>query len=96
MGAMKKRMVLISAAVLLVMMVIGGVAMAQISTSYDLSWHVLAGGGEPSTSVSFAANSTVGQATIGWVSNSTYGMGVGYWYGAMAPYRIFLPLVLKD
>ncbi len=92
---MNKQMVFIGAAALLVVLLLTGIAAAQTSASFDLSWHVLAGGGGQAAGTTYAANHTVGQGTIGWADSSSYGAGIGYWYGAMGGYRIFLPLVLK-
>jgi hypothetical protein len=91
-----KQMVLIGAAALLVVLLLTGIATAQTSASFDLSWHVLAGGGGQAAGTTYAANYTVGQGTIGWTDSGSYGAGIGYWYGATGGYRIFLPLVLKN
>ncbi|MCJ7642217.1 MAG: hypothetical protein MUO29_10040 [Desulfobacterales bacterium] len=54
------------------------------------------GGGGPASSANYAVNLTVGQAVIGASSSANYGGGVGYWYGAAAQYRIYLPLLLRN
>ncbi len=56
--------------------------LAQTSTSFDQTWHVLAGGGAPASSASFAANGTLTQAAIGVSQGSSYRAESGYWYGA--------------
>ena len=93
---MNKQMAFIGSAALLVALLLTGIAVAQTSASFDLSWHVLGGGGGQATNSDYAINCTVGQGAASWTSNSNYGIGVGYWYGAGGEYRIFLPLVLKD
>jgi hypothetical protein len=56
-----------------------GIAYAGASTNYDLSWHVIGGGGCEMTSASYAMQSTVGQTAIG-VASDGYTIEAGYWY----------------
>ena len=49
-----------------------GVAYAQSSASFDLSWNVLGGGGGESESVSFAAGSTIGQPLAGSSESASF------------------------
>jgi hypothetical protein len=91
-----KQLAFIGAAALIVVLLLTGTAIAQSSASFDLSWHVLAGGGDQAAGTTYIADCTVGQGTIGWIDSGSYGAGIGYWYGVTEGYRIFLPLVLKD
>jgi hypothetical protein len=59
------------------------IAYAQVSTNYDLSWHVLSGSGGQMDSASYIQKSTAGQV-IGSSESSNYRMGAGYWYGAVS------------
>ena len=93
---MNKQALFVGLTALLVALLLAGIAVAQTSASFDLSWHVLAGGGGQTAGTTYAANCTVGQGTIGWTDSGSYGAGVGYWYGATGGYHIFLPLVLKN
>ena len=64
--------------VLLGLLCLTSIAYAQVSTNYDLSWHVIGGGAMDSTS--YALRGTVGQ--IIWSSESSnYRLGAGYWNG---------------
>lgn len=56
-------------------------ALAQSSADYDLSWHVIAGGGGVSQSASFRVDGTVGQAVSGPPHSAANGFVVqsGYW-----------------
>ena len=56
------------------------IAYAQVSTNYDLSWHVIGGGGGAMNSASYVLRSTVGQI-IGLSSSDNYRMEAGYWNG---------------
>ena len=91
---MNKRTLLIGVAGLVVALLIAGVALAQTSTSFDLSWHVLAGGGGRADSTHYAINGTLGQAAVGFSDSTSYGMQSGYWQN-WPDYRIYLPLTLK-
>ena len=55
--------------------------LAQTSTNYDQTWHVMAGGGAPASSASFAANGTMTQVAIGVSQGSNYRAESGYWHG---------------
>ena len=69
--------------VLVGLLCLTGIAYAQVSTNYDLSWHVLSGSGGQMDSASYVQRSTVGQV-IGSLESSNYRMGAGYWYGAVS------------
>ena len=92
---MKRTAIPLALAALLLL--VGGV-LAMSSTNYRLDWYELltGGGGGPSSSTSYAVNFTVGQTAIGTSSSTNYVAGLGYWYGAGAQYRVYLPLILRD
>lgn len=92
---MNKQMLLIGMVGLLVVLLLVSVALAQTSTSFDLSWHVLAGGGGRADSAHYAMNGTVGQAAVGFSDSASYGVQSGYWQN-WPDYVIYLPLVLKE
>jgi hypothetical protein len=75
-------------------------AAAQTSTSYNLEWHVVGGGGGPLTSTSYAVNSTAGQkaASPPHSESSHYAVSGGYWFGgSLAPtWQVYLPLVFRS
>jgi len=79
-------------------LLLAGSVLAMSSTNYRLDWFtpMTGGGGAPASSASYAVNLTVGQTVIGASSSANYGAGLGYWYGAVAQFRIFLPVVLKN
>jgi len=84
--------------VLLAFFLLAGSALAMRSTNYWLDWFTPAtgGGGGPASSTNYAVNFTVGQSAIGTSSSTNYGVGLGYWYGAGAQFKIYLPLVLRN
>jgi hypothetical protein len=56
--------------------------LAQTSTNFDQTWHVMAGAGAPVSSASFATNGSLTQVAIGVSQGSSYRAESGYWYGA--------------
>ncbi len=61
-----------------------GIVYAGVSANYNLSWHVLSGGGgSQMDSATYALSSTVGQI-IGYSESSNYRVGAGYWYGTVS------------
>jgi len=93
---MRRRVTVLLA--LTAILLLAGNALAISSTNYRLDWFtpMTGGGGAPASSASYAVNFTVGQTAIGDSSSANYGVGLGYWYGAAAQFRIFLPVVLKN
>jgi len=93
---MRRRVTVLLA--LTAILLLAGSALAMSSTNYRLDWFtpMTGGGGGPASSASYAVNLTVGQTVIGASSSANYGVGLGYWYGAAAQFRIFLPVVLKN
>ena len=63
------------------LLVVATSVLAQTSTSFDNSWHVMAGAGAPSSSENFAVNGTLSQLAIGVSQGSSYRAEGGYWHG---------------
>ena len=79
------------------LLLIFGNAGAMSSDNYRLDWLApLTGGGGPAGSANYAVNLTVGQTVIGAASSASYASGLGYWYGAVAQHRIYLPLLERN
>ena len=72
-----------------------GIVAAQQSENFELSWHVVSGGGGPTESdaVDIALNGTFGQAITGAGSGSGVSLHAGYWPGASVETNIYLPLI---
>jgi hypothetical protein len=92
---MDKQKLLIGAAGLLVALLLAGVVLAQSSPSFDLSWHVLGGGGGRADSTHYAMNGTVGQAAVGFSDSASYGMQGGYWQN-WPGHHVYLPLIVRS
>ncbi|NIN67861.1 MAG: hypothetical protein GTO63_24775 [Anaerolineae bacterium] len=72
-----------------------GVAIAQVSANYDLSWHVIGGGGTRSTSGNYVTTGTIGQPVVGVIGSASSELCAGFW--CMGPeYRFHLPVLLKN
>jgi hypothetical protein len=89
------------AAILLLAAVGGSVALAQSGGPFDLTWYSIDGGGQTncaSTGGSFALSGTIGQPDAGPpLGGGTFGLGGGFWPGgAAAPYRVYLPIVMRE
>jgi len=75
---------------------LSGSALSMSSTHYRLDWFIpLTGSGGVASSAHYAVNLTVGQSVIG-ISSNNYRVCLGYWCGAMIPYRVYLPLMLRN
>ena len=80
------------------LLLVAGNALAMSSTNYRLDWFtpLTSGGGGGMASASYAANITVGQTAIGESSSASYGTGLGFWYGMLDWFKVYLPLVLRN
>lgn len=94
---MNKRYAAALAGACLCGLLVAGSVLAMASTNYRLDWYtpLTGGGGGPAGSAHYAVNLTVGQTAIGAASSTHYQVGLGYWYGAAAGYKIYLPVVLR-
>lgn len=72
------------------------VVLAQVSANYDLSWHVIAGGGGRMAGTQHTLQGTIGQAVVGPAADSGRTLCSGFWCGVEAEYRVCLPLVMRD
>ena len=92
---MSRRAVVLLLAVL-VLVASAGVAWAQVSPGYDLSWHVLSAGGiERASSGQYMVHGTVSQFAIGPATGTQFGVGQGYWYGINTGFYLYVPLILR-
>jgi hypothetical protein len=76
----------------------GSLAAAQTGADYDLSWWTVDGGGIWSTGSGYQLGGTVGQPDAGLMAGASYTLGGGFWRGgetAVAPHKLYLPLVLR-
>jgi hypothetical protein len=77
----EKALFALATLLLLACLPLAGLVLAQASTDYDQSWHVLSGAGAPASSTNFAVNGSLSQLVIGTAEGSSYSVESGYWYG---------------
>lgn len=82
---------------LVLILLLASDALAMSSTNYALNWFVpLTGsGGSQMSSTNYQAYVTIGHTVVGASTSTNYGVGLGYWYGAIAGGRLYLPLILR-
>lgn len=73
---------LVACALLGLLLIVGGLVLAQGPASFDHRWHLLSGGGAPARSGSFVLHGSLSQLAIGDAENGSYKAQSGYWYGA--------------
>lgn len=91
---MKRIMIVMT---VLALLLLTGVALAQTGGGYDLTWNSIDGGGYMfSTGGGYSLGGTMGQPDAGLLSGGGYTLAGGFWGGALAEYRIYLPVLLKN
>ena len=77
---------------------LAGPVLAQVSSNYDLSWGVFTGGGGRMASADgHTVLGSAGQPLAGRMAVSGgHALCSGFWCGAAAGYRVYLPLVARD
>ncbi len=71
-------------------------ALAQSGGGYDLTWNTVEGGGYTwSEGGGYALGGSAGQPDAGALAGGGYALSGGFW-GGMAQYRVYLPLVLRS
>lgn len=94
---MKRRMLIpvTLIVVLLLLLAARAVTLAQTSSSFDLRWNVLAGGGGESTSAGYRVAGTYGQAMTGppAATGGSFHVTSGFWIPGT--WKVYLPLVLR-
>jgi hypothetical protein len=73
----------------------GRAGLAQTSADYDLSWHVIAGGGRLSASADYRVEGTAGQGIVGPSSSADFRLSSGFWFAEPAEERVNLPIILR-
>jgi hypothetical protein len=75
----------------------GTAGLSRQAPGYDLSWHVVAGGGGYVQAGDYTLGGTAGQPAAGRVQNGNYDLCAGFWCleQARVGYGVYLPLVCK-
>ena len=69
---------------------------APCAVSYDIPWDAMTGGTEQMGSTNYMMYGTAGQAVAESSDSDSFQLGVGFWYGVAAEYKIYLPVVLRS
>ncbi len=72
-----------------------GSASAVLSTSYDLTWSTIDGGGGTSSGGAYSLSGSIGQPDAGTLMGGTYTLGGGFWGGAPTLFNLSLPLIVR-
>jgi len=97
---MRWKMILLGCATLL-LLAAGGLVIGQSSTSFQLNWSTIAGGGGDSQSPDYRVEGTVGQALAHTeAASASYRLEGGFWLpfaGVKAPpfKRLYLPVIVR-
>ena len=71
--------------------------LGQVSSSYDLSWHLIAGGsGRMESAGGHTMLGTAGQSLVGPMVSGGHALCGGFWCGAATQYKVCLPLVVRN
>jgi hypothetical protein len=81
---MKAKKGLIGLTIALGLLALGGVVLAQVSTNFDLGWHVLSGGGGSRSSTNYQIDDVLGQWADRTSASTNYQVEPGFWSGAGA------------
>ena len=71
-------------------------ALAQSGGDYDLTWSTVDGGGATCSGGDYSLGGTAGQPDAGLLTGGDYALLGGFWAGAGPPWRLYLPLVLRQ
>jgi len=100
---MRHTAILLSALLVLALLLGATAVLAQTpsaapqQSTYDFSWHVVAGGGGQVEAGDYSLGGTAGQPLAGLFPADHYTLCAGFWCGmAQAGYEIYLPLVLRN
>jgi hypothetical protein len=78
------------------LLALASIAFAQVSSNYDLSWHVTGGGIGQMGSTGHSLQGTLGQPVAGSMTSGEHTLCSGFWCTGAAQTEVYLPLVLRD
>jgi len=91
----KRQVMLVLIACLLLALAVP--VLAQVSSNYDLSWNVIAGGsGRMESAGGHVVLGTAGQSLLGPMVSSGHSLCTGFWCSAAERCRVYLPLVVRS
>ena len=66
-------------------LLLSGIALAQVSSNFNLNWHLLSGGGGSRISTNYQVNDSLGQWAAGQMTSENNQVESGFWYGVSPP-----------
>jgi hypothetical protein len=93
----RRRITLKTFLILAACLALAAPVLAQVSVTFDLSWHVIGSGGGRMESNQYTLQSTIGQPAVETMGGSGHDLCSGFWCGGEAVgRRIYLPLVMRN
>lgn len=93
----RRRITLKTVLILAACLALTAPVLAQVSATFDLSWHVIGSGGGRMESDQYTLQSTIGQPAVGTMGGSGHDLCSGFWCsGGTVQRRIYLPLVVRN
>ena len=94
---MRKKTLILSLALLILLLAGSGATLAQSGSKYDLSWWTVDGGGGTTTGGGYYLTGTVGQSDAGnSLTGGEYALYGGFWAAAGPTFKVHLPLILRN
>ncbi len=87
--------IILAAALTALALLFSKAGLAQTSADHDLSWHVIAGGGQLSASADYRVEGTTGQSVAGPSGSAGFRLSSGLWFAEPAEERLNLPIILR-
>lgn len=78
------------------LLAMASIALAQVSSNYDLSWHVIGGGIRQMESTGHSLQGTLSQTATEPMTSDGHGLCNGFWCEGAEEFEVYLPLVLQD
>jgi len=91
---MNRRRMRIAGIVVLLVLLLAGVALADL-VGYRVGPAVLGSAGGPMNSAHYALDATLGQSVIGPAASTSLRLYAGYWPATAWVYQLFWPLLTK-
>ena len=79
-----------------ILLALASIAFAQVSSNYDLSWHVIGGGVGQMESTGHSLQGTLGQTVIEPMTSDGHNLCNGFWCQGTENFMVYLPLVLRN
>lgn len=93
---MKRVVLVVSLAGLLLLASSALTSRANLSANYSIAWAVVATGGQSAQSTDYSIIATLGQPATGLGDSANYAVCHGFWCGIPPLYRLLLPFLIRE